>query len=296
MATNSSVAPIIAIVGPTASGKSALALRLAERYRGEIICADSRTVYRDMDIGTAKPTAEERRRIPHWGLDLVDPGEHYTAAAFQAYAEEAVAAIRSRGHVPIVVGGTGLYIEGLLYQYSYPTPASDTQRQQLEEMTTQDLHEYCKKYHFDVPSNARNRRHLIEAINRNGAAQQRLRTVRSDALLYGIAVDKTALRGRIHDRTEHMFQDGVVDETKMLGKKYGWDSEAMTGNIYPLLRMYIEGTCTLDDAKQQFETRDWQLAKRQMTWFRRSADIMWATQQEAEHIIGQQLSTSEHTL
>ena len=119
------MAPLVVITGPTASGKTGLALELAKKYDGEIICADSRTIYRGMDIGTAKPTTIERATVPHHGLDLVEPGERFTAHDFQRIANEAIGDIRKRGHVPFLVGGTGLYIDAVVREYQWPDTVAD---------------------------------------------------------------------------------------------------------------------------------------------------------------------------
>ena len=127
-------APLVVVVGPTASGKSALAIELAEQFNGEIICADSRTVYKYMDIGTTKPSLEDRARVPHFGLDLVEPGERFTAADFQEYANEKITEIRQRGHIPFLVGGTGLYVDGVVFDYEF-LPADEALRAKLEKLT-----------------------------------------------------------------------------------------------------------------------------------------------------------------
>ena len=134
--------PLIVIAGPTASGKTALAVRLAERFGGEIICADSRTIYRGMDIGTAKPTRDERASVPHWGLDLVEPGERFTVATFKAYAEQKIAEIRERGNIPFLVGGTGLYIDAIVFDFAFAGEANEVLREQLEQMNVQELQKY----------------------------------------------------------------------------------------------------------------------------------------------------------
>ena len=121
-ATNLDTTPLVVIAGPTASGKTALAIRLAERYDGEIICADSRTIYKGMDIGTAKPSAEEQARVPHWGLDIVEPGERFTVADFKAYAERKIQEIRERDRIPFLVGGTGLYIDAVIFDFQFKSP------------------------------------------------------------------------------------------------------------------------------------------------------------------------------
>ena len=139
------MAPLVVIAGPTASGKTALAIELAEKFGGEIICADSRTIYKYMDIGTAKPSAEDRARVPHHGIDLVEPGEDFSAADFKFYALGMIADIRARGKVPFLVGGTGLYIDAVVYDYQFGPKADPVQREILESMTLEQLHDYCYK-------------------------------------------------------------------------------------------------------------------------------------------------------
>jgi tRNA dimethylallyltransferase len=276
---------LIAIVGPTASGKTSLALDIAERWNGEIICADSRTVYKGMDIGTAKPTAEEQARIRHWGLDLVQPGEPFSAADFKRHADAAITDIRSRGKLPLLVGGTGLYVDAVLYDYSFGPPADAAQRKQLEPMTIQELTAYCAEHNVILPENRKNKRHLIRAIERKSISAISKSKLSPNNYIVGIATNMETLRTRIVTRTEQLFENNVVAEATLLGKKYGWNSEAMTGNIYPLLKLHLEGELTLEEVKDRFTTLDYQLAKRQMTWFRRNPDIMWATLTEAKGYI-----------
>jgi tRNA dimethylallyltransferase len=283
--------PTIAIVGPTASGKTNLALEVAEHYNGEIICADSRTVYIGMDIGTAKPTREEQARVRHWGLDLVEPGQPFSAADFKRYAIDAIADIRSRGKAPLLVGGTGLYIDAVLYDFTFGPPADLVERERLEAMTIQQLHAYCADNNITLPKNSQNKRHVITAIQRYGAEPLRRQELQLENYIVGIATNMSTLRTRIVERSEHLFANGVVEEASMLGKKYGWESEAMTGNIYPLLKKHHEGTLSLEQVKQTFITLDYQLAKRQMTWLRRNPDIMWCKLTEAKTYIQTLLAT-----
>lgn len=287
-----SIKPVVVIVGPTASGKTDLAIKTALKYDGEVICADSRTIFQDMNIGTAKPSLDERQGVKHWGLDLRKPGERFTAADFQAYASAKIDDIRSRGKLPIVVGGTGLYVDSLLFDYDFPAEIGQSDRETLERMTVEQLDKYCVDNNISISGNNKNKRHLISLIARDGRANRRSLQPRRDTVVVGIATDKPQLRFNIASRTEHMFESGVVDEANMLGKKYGWDSEAMTGNIYPIIRQYLDGRATLDQAKQAFCNRDWQLAKRQMTWFRRNPYIIWTVKEQGEQIIHSRLSTS----
>lgn len=277
--------PLVVIAGPTASGKTALAIALAERFGGEIICADSRTVYRDMDIGTAKPTPEEQARVPHWGLDLVEPGARFTVADFKRYTEQKMAEIRARGHVPLLVGGTGLYIDAVLFDYQFGALADEAERARLAQLSIEQLQNYCIENNIELPQNTMNKRYLVRAIEQSGVNRKRNECPIDNCIVVGIATNRDILRTRIEHRAEQLFEDGVVEEAKLLGKKHGWESEAMTGNIYPLVRQYIAGELTLYELQQKFVTLDWRLAKRQLTWLRRNPYIEWKTFDEAEHYL-----------
>lgn len=286
------VAPLIVITGPTASGKTSLAIDLALRYNGEIICADSRTIYKYMDIGTAKPSVEERRGVLHWGLDLVEPGEPYSAALFKNYATQKIAEIRERGHVPFLVGGTGLYIDGVVFDFQFVDLVSSTTRQKLERMNLTRLHTYCQKNNIKLPENKFNKRYVIRAIERMGSHPVAKNAPDYDTFVVGIATNTVELRSRIEKRAEQLFSDNVVEEATRLGKKYGWESEAMTGNVYALTKKYICGEINNSELKQQFVYSDWQLAKRQMTWLRRNPHLLWCDLSSAEHYLSQVLAVA----
>jgi tRNA dimethylallyltransferase len=284
------VLPLIVIVGPTASGKTALAIELAEKVGGEIICADSRTIYKYMDVGTAKPTPEDRARVPHWGLDLVEPNTRYTAADFKQYAEQKIVEIRSRGHIPFLVGGTGLYVDAVIFNYQFGGEVDQNLRSKLEDLTIEELHEYCHDNNITLPENKLNKRYVIRTIEQNGRSTERESVPISTSIIVGIATEKETLRRRMTKRTEQLFDDGVVDEAIMLGKKYGWTNEAMTGNIYPLVKQYLDGEATLEDAKSKNTTADWRLAKRQLTWLRRNQYIQWFSLSEAKAYLSERLA------
>ena len=285
--------PLIVIVGPTASGKTAAAVEIAKEIGAEIICADSRTVYKGMDIGTAKPTPEEQATVPHWGLDLVEPGERFTAANFKAYAIEKVADIRARGHVPLIVGGTGLYIDAVVFDYEFGRVGDGRQRRELDRMSVEELQEYCMNNNVILPENTFNKRYIIRAIEQGGVNNRRRSSPISTSNIVGIATNQDVLRTRIADRSEHILTNGVVEEAILLGKKYGWASEAMTGNIYPLIHSYLKGAQSLDDIKTKFTTLDWHLAKRQLTWFRRNPYILWLTKEEVVSHVRSALATEQ---
>jgi tRNA dimethylallyltransferase len=282
--------PLVVIAGPTASGKTSLAIRLAKQYNGEIICADSRTIYRDMDIGTAKPTMAEREAVPHWGLDLVSPGETFSAAQFKEYALQKISEIRSRGRLPFLVGGTGLYIDAVIFDFQFGAPPDPTLRHELEKRTVAELQYYCSIHNIKLPENDKNKRHLIRAIEQKNKNNRYEFMIRDNSIVVGIATNKEILRTRIMFRSEQLFLNNVVDEAVLLARKYGWDNEAMTGNVYPLVREFLNKNITESELKRQFVVADWQLAKRQMTWLRRNPFIMWATLDSAEHYLSQLLA------
>lgn len=284
------VVPLVVITGPTASGKTSLAIRLAKEFDGEIICADSRTIYRGMDIGTAKPTQEDQSVVPHWGLDLVNPGDDFSVADFKKYANSKIDEIRSRGHVPFLVGGTGLYIDAVIFDFQFGLAADQKIRSELSELSIKELQNYCIKNNIILPNNNYNKRYLIRAIERSGQVQQRREESLDDTIVVGITTNKERLRTRIELRAEQIINPNVVKEATYLANKYGWDSEAMTGNVYRLVRKFIENEIDQKQLKDKFVISDWRLAKRQMTWLRRNPYILWADLKSAEHYLSDRLA------
>lgn len=267
--------PLVVICGPTASGKTAVAVQLARQYGGEIICADSRTVYKGMDIGTAKPSREEQQEVPHHLLDVVSPKERFTAYDFQQLSLKAIEGIRSRGKLPIMVGGTGLYIDSVVFNYKFPEQASLKARSRYEKMSADELYQYCIKNNIKLPENYKNKRHLINSILRINNNNSRDRDVIHNTIIVGITTDKEELKQRIVQRAEHMFDQGVAEEAEKMAKTYGWNNEAMTGNIYSLIKDYIDGDMSYEQVINKFTTLDLQLAKRQITWLKRNKHITW---------------------
>jgi len=282
--------PLIVIAGPTASGKSGVAIEIAEQYGGEIIAADSRTIFKGMDIGTAKPSKADQARVPHWGLDIMTPGEAFSAADFKAYAVQKIAEIRSRGHLPILVGGTGLYIDAVIFDYEFGPAADPVLRAKLEEMTLEDLHKYCIQHNITLPENDKNKRYVIRAIELKSTSAKRLDQPINNCIIVGITTDRDELRKRINQRAEQLFDDGVVAEAKTLGDMYGWESEAMTGNIYRLAHAYLDKLITEDELKYRNQNADWQLAKRQLTWLKRNQFIEWLPLESVKNYIGTRLA------
>ena len=281
--------PLVVIAGPTASGKTGLAISLAERFNGEIICADSRTIYRGMDVGTAKPTANDQARVPHWGVDLVEPGDRFTAADFKEYANAKIADIRNRQKIPFLVGGTGLYIDSVIFNFQFGLRPDEQVRYEFEQMSIEQLQDYCVKHNIKLPENSQNKRYIIRAIELEGLQLKRRATPVNNTIVVGIATSISTLHSRIRDRSEQIFENDVVKEAMILGKKYGWSSEAMTGNIYPIAREFLEGNISRDELVERFMASDRQLAKRQMTWLRRNEHLLWVDLPSAEQYLVDQL-------
>lgn len=241
--------PVIVIVGPTASGKTGAAIALAKEVGGEVISADSRAIYKYMDIGTAKPSLEEQDGVPHFGIDLVEPGERFTVADFKEYAEQKISEIRERGHVPIVAGGTGLYVDALVFDYQFDGLSKDE-------------------------------KHGTPEGNKEAQEYKDRKEMSKDFKVFGILWSPEEIKERITKRAKLMFSDELYKETKFLVEKYGWDSQAMKSNIYQFADKYLKGEITLDEAIEQFIQDDCYLAKRQMTWFKRNHEICWCRQSE----------------
>lgn len=267
-------APLVVIVGETASGKSQLAMEVAKSYNGEIIAADSRTIYRYMDIGTAKPSQADQQQIPHHMLDVRDPNESYSAARFKRDALMAIKAIGKRGKLPIMVGGTGLYIDAVLFDYGFQPPNQGL-RVELDKLTDKELRTRAKAMGINgTDIDFQNRRHLQRAVEAGGVMKQ-TKEMRANTLVIGLSLSREVLKQRITDRVEAMVQAGFIDEVKAISARFGWDNEALTGIGYQAFKKYLEGDISLDEAKAAFVKGDLQLAKRQRTWFKRNKSIHW---------------------
>lgn len=268
------VAPLIVIVGVTASGKSALSMEIAKKYNGEIICADSRTVYRGMDIGTAKPSEADRFEIPHHMLDIIDVDEFFTAAEFKRQSTSIIKSISDRGKLPIIVGGTGLYVDGVIFDYAFLPPVPLEEREYLQSLSIGELQEKIRDLGIRMPENSKNPRHLIRAIETNGAVPVK-KSIREHTLMLGIDADSQTIRERISKRVDHMLSLGLEDEVSMLFEKYPGDSPGLQSTGYKAFKDYIESSIGIDEAKQRFINNDYQLARRQRTWFKRNKSIHW---------------------
>jgi len=282
---------VLCIVGPTATGKSAVALMLAERLDGEIVSADSRQVYRGLDVGTAKPTAAERARVPHHCLDLVDPEEPFDAARFRAAAAAAIDDVVSRGRVPIVAGGTGLYVRALLRGLCPAPPCAPAIRAALEHVAADEgvatLHRRLAIVDPDAAARIapRDERRIVRALEVGLAsgvplsrwqAEHGFGDLPYDALVIGVARPRDELDARIGARADAMIAAGFVDEVRALrarGVSVGAPGLSAVG--YREMRACVDGTLPLDDARAAVVRATRRFAKRQRTWFRREPDVRW---------------------
>lgn len=275
------LSPLVVIVGPTASGKSSLALEIARKFHGELICADSRTIYKDMDIGTAKPSLYDQQEVPHHMVDIVTPDQPYSAAQFKKNALIWIDDIHIRGKLPILVGGTGLYIDSIIFDYAFLPPGSQQEREQLESLTVEQLQQKLHELKIPLPENAKNKRHLIRKIETNGAVPVK-KDLRKNTLVIGIDRSKEELLRAIHARTVSMINSGLKAEVDSLVQKYGWDSPGMQSVGYKEWREGDSG----ERIAMLIEKNTVQYAKRQRTWFKRNQHISWVQNvNEAEQLI-----------
>jgi tRNA dimethylallyltransferase len=268
--------PVIAVIGETASGKSAVGLELARRFNGEIIAADSWTVYRDFNIGTAKPSEAEQKEIRHHLIDIVDAPDGFNAAQFKKLALTAIEDIESRGKLPIIVGGTGLYVYGVLYDYSFMPPGPAELRAKRNGMTIEELLAEIQAEGISTEGvDIRNKRRLIRLLE-SGGQRPVNSELRSNSLILGLRLDRDNLKQRVAQRVDTMLAAGLEQEVKQLSEKYGWDVEPMKGIGYREWREYYGGSQNLELTRQRIVSATMQLAKRQRTWFKRNASIQWA--------------------
>ena len=268
---------LLAIVGQTATGKSTLGLQVAQAFGGEIVAADSRTVYRHLDIGTAKPTAADQAQVKHHLLDLFEPDAACTVYQFQQLAYQAIKQIRQRQRLPILVGGSGLYVDSVLCQYVFPPDASAnwSLRQQLETLTIEQLQAAIKAQQLALPANSTNRRYLVRTLEKGATVGTKTPSFMPNTLVVGLKLPKQLLEQRISDRLQAMLAAGLLAELKTAWATYPAGCEALKGNIYATFKPYLDGQISLSMACEQFVHKDLALAKKQLTWFKRHPQIHW---------------------
>ncbi len=273
---------ILVILGPTASGKSDLAVTLAKRINGEIISADSRQVYKGLDIGTGKITKKEMKGIPHHLLDVADPTERFTVQDFQDLAYPIIDDVLKRGKLPIICGGTGFYIQAIVDGIVLPDVQLDKAlRTKLAKLDTVELFKMLKKLD---PKRAKdidqqNRVRIIRAIEiaeEMGKVPKLKAKPRYKAEQFGIYYSDELLKGRIRTRLEKRMKDGMIEEVEKLHKKgLSWKRMEELGLEYRYLALYLQKKISKEQMISELETKIWQYAKKQMTWFKRDGRIQW---------------------
>lgn len=281
--------PLLVLTGTTASGKTKASLFLAERLRGEVISLDSMKIYRKMDIGTDKPTAAAWARVPHHLIDIVDPADSMNLSIFCRHADAAVELVRSRSALPIVVGGTALYLQGFLYGI-FEGPAADLEfrentRTEAKTLGIGALHERLKvvdplaasKIH---PNDLKRIERALEVFKKTGKPISSLQSQWGGAprhahRTYVLTWARAVLDRRINDRVDQMFQDGLVDEVRCIREGAGFGPQSSQALGYKEVLEHLDGRLGLDEAKDLVKTRTRRFARRQLTWFRRMKDAVW---------------------
>jgi len=299
---------LVVLLGPTASGKTALSLHVAGRFQGEIVSCDSVAVYREFEIGTAKPSRQERRRVPHHLIDIAGPEEAITAGDYSRLARQAVGEIAGRGHLPIVVGGSGLYLRALLEGLFPGPPRSEALRARLRERATERgpnyLHKLLRRldpaaaqtiHANDVPKVVRALEVSISArAPMTGLWQQgRDPLAGFNILRIGLNPDRDALYQRINHRAREMFSSGLLEEARTLAARYGASAWPLNSLGYKQAMQHLRGEISLEQAIAAAQQGHRNYAKRQMTWFRREPNVHWiagfgsdpAVQKDVENLI-----------
>ena len=292
---------LVALVGPTASGKSVLAIKLAKKFNGEIISADSRQIYEGMDIGTAKSyrTKNEKRKmknniliiegIPHYMIDVVKPDKEFTLTHFKKETLKIIKDIQKRGKIPFLVGGTGLYVRAVTDNLEIPKVPPDKKlrkklEKEIEQGTKKSYHKLLKldpaAKKFIDPQNPRRIIRALEVCLKSEKSFSQLRKKGEeffDVLEIGIKLPKEKLHKKINQRVDKMIKQGLIKETKELSQKYSWDLPSMSGIGYKQIGMHLRGEMDLKEAIELIKRDTRRYAKRQITWFKRDKRIKWIT-------------------
>ena len=279
---------VLCIVGPTAVGKTKMSIELAKQLNGEIISGDSMQIYRGMDIGTAKATMDERQGIPHHLIDEKNPDEPYSVAAFQQTVRAKIEEIKSRGKLPIIVGGTGLYIKSVLYDYEF---AGESESKEVDEakyghLSNEELH--AKLATIDEAGakdiHPNNRKRVIRAleiyetsgVKKSEMIEKQEHKMIYDACLIGLTDDRNVLYDRINKRVDTMYETGLVEEVKALfDEGIPAESQSIRAIGYKELYDYFKGFISLEESKELIKRNSRRYAKRQYTWFNNQMDVTW---------------------
>ena len=292
---------VIVICGPTASGKTALSIELAKKINGEIVSADSMQIYKDMDIGTAKTTTEEMQGIKHYLQDFVEPDKRYSVADYKVDAEKAIEEILSKGKTPIVVGGTGLYVDSLIYGIEYQEIKFDEKyRKELEDIALEKGLEtlYKKAQEIDPEAmkkiSCNDKKRIIRVLEIYKATgktkteqeiESRKKEVKYDYKVFAIDWEREKLYERINKRVDIMIENGLIEEVENLLKKYKEFPTAMQGVGYKEVVEYLNGYLTKEEMIDKIKQETRRYAKRQITWFRKNKQTIWIGPQDLQKIL-----------
>ena len=282
---------VIVICGPTASGKTALSIELAKRINGEIVSADSMQIYKDMNIGSAKVTKEEMQGVKHYLVDCVSPDKRYSVANYKQDAKQAIEEILQKGKTPIVVGGTGLYIDALIYEIEYTDIKIDENyRKKLEEIKEKEGIEVLYKKALEIdpdamqkisPNDYKRIARVLEIYQATGKTktdqekESRLKEIPYNYKVFAIDYDREKLYERINKRVDLMIEKGLIEEVKNLLKKYKEFPTSMQGLGYKEVKQYLEGELTKEEMIEKIKQESRRYAKRQFTWFRKNKQTIW---------------------
>jgi len=282
---------VIVIGGPTASGKTALSIELAKKIGGEIVSCDSMQIYKEMNIGTAKPDTEEMQGIKHYMLDFVSPEQRYSVADYKIDAKKAIKEIIKKGRTPIVVGGTGLYIDTLIYEIEYPQIETDLEyRKELENLIQEKGLQYLYNQAKQIDEKAMQKisqndtkriLRVLELYKQTGKTkteleeESRKNEPEYDYIVFAINMDRDVLYDRINKRVDIMMEKGLIQEVENLCKKYKQMPTAMQGLGYKEVVEYLENKCTKEEMVDKIKQESRRYAKRQLTWFRKNKQTIW---------------------
>ena len=292
---------VIVICGPTASGKTALSIELAKKINGEIISCDSMQIYKYMDIGTAKPTLEEQKEVKHHLIDFVEPNQRYSVAEYKKDAEKSIEEILSKGKTPIIVGGTGLYVDSLIYGIEYPEIELDEEyrkqlEKEIEEKGLESLYNKAKEIDSKAmekisPNDKKRIMRVVEIYKATGKTkteqeiESRTHEVKYDYKVFAIKMDREKLYERINKRVDLMVKKGLIEEVQNILKKYDKFPTAMQGLGYKEAVEYLEGKKTKEEMIDKIKMQTRRYAKRQITWFKKNKQTVWIENNELSKIL-----------
>ena len=290
---------LLVIIGPTAVGKTMLSIEMAKRYNGEIISGDSMQIYRGMDIGTAKITMDEMEGIPHHLIDIKEPSENFSVAEFQLLVRAKIDEIAKKGKLPIIVGGTGLYIQSVIYDYQFSdVPGDEAYRLKLEERVKeignkalyQELVEVDPESASQIhPNNVRRVIRALEIFHLTGHTMQDFQRSQQPDLLYntaiiGLTMEREKLYERINHRVDVMMEEGLIEEVKGLYQQGLHDCQSIQAIGYKEIFTYFDGKVTLEEAIANLKQNSRRYAKRQLTWFRNKMEVTWFDMNDVENL------------